>query len=209
MWDDRKRKIVDHVRERLTQKSWNAHDFYQALAGLDDDLVDELTYSEAVAAGIGAVPGDPTVDIDPIADVWVGHLRKYAAQLPSRIAGQVADALDDLAPDEATTDLESVLAAFDDKLEALRSSVTRYAEPSWGAGWNGYGDALKDKNILMIWVLGDAQHCSDCVELADGSPYAELPTWPGMGDTQCLDRCKCTVQADPDSWAASLGGNNE
>ena len=205
MWDDRKRRILDVVKARLTQKSWNDHDFYQALDGLDDDLVDELTYTEAVGVGINTVPGDPAIDIDPIADVWIGHVRKYAAAVPKRIAGEVADALDELAPDETTPDLASVLEDFDAKLEALRSSVTRYAEPSWGAGWNGYGDALRDKNILMVWVLGDAQHCGDCLSLADGSPYAELPTWPGMGDTQCLDRCKCTVQADPDSWAASLG----
>jgi hypothetical protein len=142
-------------------------------------------------------------DNDPVVDIWLNHIKPYAAQVPTRIADQLAQTLTDV--DDGERDIQDVLDAFDQKLEALRSSVTRYAEPPWGAGHQGYGAQLEDRNILMIWVLDDgAEHCADCPALADGSPYEHLPTWPGYGDTQCVDRCKCQVQADPASWDASL-----
>lgn len=50
-------------------------------------------------------------------------------------------------------------------------------------------------NAWCEWKLGRAEHCDDCLALAAGSPYrvGQLPTWPGQGDTQCLNNCRCGV----------------
>lgn len=57
--------------------------------------------------------------------------------------------------------------------------------------------------ILMRWECG-ANPCADCRRLRDGSPYAKLPTWPGMGDTKCGAECACSVVADEQSWSEAL-----
>lgn len=177
-----------------------------ALDGLDDELVNEDAYAEAVAAGIDAGPGKPKAS--DIVDKWIGHARKYAAKVPGRIGESVDAAIDELTPKSGQT-VADVLDRFNEKLEALRVSVTRYAEPVHGAGQNGYGASLKDSKILMVWVLDSDDPCEDCVDLAEGSPYEDLPTWPGYGDTICLSNCKCSVEADPDSWDASLASGDD
>jgi hypothetical protein len=187
-------------------KAWSAEEFGDALDGLSDEMVSDRAYTDAVNHGRRAA-GAPRDDADPAIDVWIGHVRKYADDVPDRIAEDLAKTLTD--EDDGDTAVQDVLDAFDAKLEAIRSSITRYAEPTWGAGHNGYGSQLESKNVLMIWVLDDgSEHCADCPALADGSPYEHLPTWPGMGETQCMDRCKCTVTADPESWDASLGDSD-
>jgi hypothetical protein len=164
-------------------------------------MVDVEAYREAINHGRRAA-GAHRDDADPVVDIWVGHLRPYAQQVPGRIADDLARTLTE--EDDGEKTIQDVLDAFNAKLEALRSSVTRYAEPTWGAGHNGYGSQLEAKNVLMIWVLDSDNPCSDCSGIADGSPYEHLPTYPGMGDTVCLDRCHCSVRADPQSWDASL-----
>ena len=97
---------------------------------------------------------------------------------------------------------------FEDALDGMGAGILRYAEPPWSAGQEGYGTALEDQGVLMDWVLDDgADHCDDCPDLEAGSPYTAdaLDTWPGQGDTQCLDHCRCTIQAEADSWAAFIG----
>jgi hypothetical protein len=72
----------------------------------------------------------------------------------------------------------------------------------------GYGNQLGEFDVLMAWVLDDgADHCDECPVLAADGPYAaeEIPTWPGQGDTPCLDRCKCEIHADADSWNDIFG----
>lgn len=184
--------------------AWTAEDFAGEMSGLADDLVNEDAYRSAAQLGRDAAPGADDASVDETVAVWIGRTRKYADAVPDRLAGELADAANkEEAKAEST--VADVLARIDQKLEDLRSSVTRYAEPTWGTGWNGYGDALRGQNILMAWVLDSADPCADCVAIAAGSPYEELPTWPGAGETQCLDRCKCTIQADRDSWDAALG----
>lgn len=158
-------------------------------------------YREAVDFGRRAA-GAHRDDTDPVVDVWVGHVRQYAKDVPGRIADELASTLTE--EDDGVQSVAEVLTSFNAKLEALRSSITRYAEPPWGAGNNGYGAQLEDRNILMDWVLDSDDPCTDCVGLAGGSPYEHLPTWPKMGDTVCLDRCYCSVQADAQSWEDSL-----
>lgn len=144
---------------------------------------------------------------DNTADVWIGHARKYAKLVPGRISSALAETLTDAesAP-ESTAD--SIRAAIEAKLEGLRHSITRYAEPMWGAGQQGYGAALEANSVLLVWQLGpDEDHCADCPALADGSPYArgQIPTWPRAGDTACWDNCLCNIVADGDSWDAVFG----
>jgi hypothetical protein len=57
--------------------------------------------------------------------------------------------------------------------------------------------------ILMDWVC-KPDACDDCKGIAAGSPYAHLPTWPGMGATRCGKNCECEVRANEESWNDSL-----
>jgi hypothetical protein len=43
-----------------------------------------------------------------------------------------------------------------------------------------------------LWVLGQAEHCQDCVDFSDEGwqPYGHFP-FPGQGKTECLTKCKC------------------
>lgn len=189
----------------LARKDFNAEDFAAPLDGLAGELVDLDAYRKAVNLGRKAFRGTHRDDADPVVDVWVGHVRAYADEVPDRLAGELADEANAAQAEEGSS-VESVLARIDRKLEGLRSSVTRYADPPWGAGWNGYGAQLQQNNILMAWVLEDgADHCDACPSLAAGGPYEHLPTWPGYGDTPCRDKCKCKVTADQESWSAALG----
>lgn len=204
VWDRRCATLRHIVSGKLhaAKASWSADEFADALDGLDDEMVDVGAFSRAVNHGRRAANAHRD-DADPVIDVWINHVRKYATDVPDRIADELAGTL--TVEDDGEATVQDVLDAFDRKLESLRSSITRYADPPWGAGHQGYGAQLESRNILMIWVLDDgAAHCDDCPALADGGPYEHLPTYPGYGDTQCLDKCKCAVQADPESWDASL-----
>lgn len=167
-------------------------------------MVNEDAYGDAALAGLGAVPGDGRASLaDNVADVWIGHARRYANLVPDRLARHLADALNE--PQETPETADQIAARIDAKIEAFRSSITRYGEPPYGAGAQAYGEALGANDVLMDWVLGaDEDHCDDCMGLADGSPYAKgaVPTWPKAGDTQCFDNCYCEIQADEDSWNA-------
>lgn len=48
----------------------------------------------------------------------------------------------------------------------------------------------------IYWRLGGAEdHCEECPEYAEMSPWLknELPTWPGDNDTPCRFNCTCFV----------------
>jgi len=46
-----------------------------------------------------------------------------------------------------------------------------------------------------LWVLGAAEHCPDCLDLAGRGwmPIEELEQVPGDGNTQCLTNCQCSL----------------
>jgi len=73
-----------------------------------------------------------------------------------------------------------------------------YASQMDAAFLRGAVEAL-DADDVVHWVLHPAEHCEDCVALAEGSPYtvATLPTVPGAGETRCLSNCKCTLEFHP------------
>jgi hypothetical protein len=192
------------VRSKLEAKnsSFHASDF--PLQGLAAHLVDHDAYDKAVGFGEGAVPDFAHDLTGTIASVWVGHVRKYAAEVPDRMAERLAEVTT-----QAEQELESVPDILDrvaEQLDNLRYSVTRYAEPVWGAGQNAYGVSLDISGVKLQWTLGDADNCADCPALADQGPYdqTDIPTWPKMGDTACRDNCYCTITADATTWAEAF-----
>ena len=57
--------------------------------------------------------------------------------------------------------------------------------------------ALQAGLTTATWFTeGDQNVCDDCQGYADGSPYpiAEIPTFPGMGDSACLTNCRCWLE---------------
>ncbi len=73
-------------------------------------------------------------------------------------------------------------------LYALKLSGT--ANAAWVAGVSE-----RQGPVLFTWQLGGTDHCSDCPDLAAGSPYTEegLPSFPGDGGSECLTRCACEL----------------
>lgn len=56
--------------------------------------------------------------------------------------------------------------------------------------------------VIIDWVLGEAEHCPECLYLEKHSPYVKstLPCTPRSGCTRCLSNCKCKLvltRADP------------
>ncbi len=47
-----------------------------------------------------------------------------------------------------------------------------------------------------LWVLGEAEHCEDCVALAAMGwvPIGAHGTYPGAGETACLTNCQCHLE---------------
>jgi hypothetical protein len=47
----------------------------------------------------------------------------------------------------------------------------------------------------FTWVLGEAEHCGDCLDLAARSPYTidTIPTYPRAGSTLCMFNCRCLL----------------
>lgn len=181
-------------------------DFEEDLAGLDLALVNATSYQDAIAAARAALPDafDGLTD-EEAANViahLVGHVGKYAGQVPARIASRLEAALAEI---RTAPNVGEALAA---QLEAFRSSVTRYAGVNWRAGQEAYGRGLDKNTVYMIWQAeDDGNVCDDCLDLEAEGPYSaeDIPTWPCGGETICLDNCRCTIEADRDSWDAATG----
>lgn len=72
--------------------------------------------------------------------------------------------------------------------------VGMYADTVRGIDYSGQVESLPD-DARIRWVLGNAEHCEDCLLLAANSPYTkwELPTTPRSGGTQCKSNCRCKL----------------
>lgn len=71
-----------------------------------------------------------------------------------------------------------------------------------------YLDSRLSLNSTCWWVFGNAEHCEDCILLADQGPYrvADLLTeniFPASGHTLCGVNCKCSLV-----FSDSLSGPN-
>jgi hypothetical protein len=73
------------------------------------------------------------------------------------------------------------------------SRINMYGNAATQSYWSEYAKASTG---LIDWRLGVAEHCGDCVSIANGSPYTEasLPAYPCDGSTKCLSNCKCTLE---------------
>lgn len=79
-----------------------------------------------------------------------------------------------------------------DEDELLRRMRMYQGKMRGSAGW-GFVD-IETPVAEFDWVLGGVEdHCADCPELANLSPWYKvtLYTTPGAGDTPCLFNCKC------------------
>jgi hypothetical protein len=182
-------------------------EFYQALEGLPDEVVQDEPYIAAATFGADAVPGDTTVDVQRIGKTRAALARSYAHKLPGRISEDMGSFVRDMSDSVADQTVDGLTAAIDAKLDSILSDVTRYAEPPWGAGQEAYGSQLDDNGVLLDWETESGDPCDDCLDLEGGSPYSadDIPTWPAEGDTECLDNCKCHIAAEEDSWNAAFG----
>lgn len=79
-----------------------------------------------------------------------------------------------------------------DQIARRAGMYTPKAESSAGFGWVDNHEARQQFN----WILGAADHCTDCPILADMSPYYRetLFTVPREGQTPCMGNCKCRVE---------------
>jgi hypothetical protein len=69
-----------------------------------------------------------------------------------------------------------------------------YGNTVEGIAWNAKVESFPD-GALIGWLLGNAEHCTDCLILASQSPFTKqtLPTTPRAGGTICRSRCKCRL----------------
>lgn len=185
-------------------------EFADDLAGLAEQMVLEAAYRKAAEHGQAAIPDHSRpIDVDGLVDAHTTFRQKYADAVPGRIDAELSDFIALLAGAEKPQ--ADLWASIDEKLDALASDVTRYADGPWATGQAGYGNALGEWDVRMFWQLEDgAEHCDTCPDLAaesddaGGWSSADVPTWPGMGDTPCLDRCKCSIVADPATFAEAF-----
>lgn len=192
---------------RTNKDSGDKGDFSDDLNGLAEQLVLETAYRAAAEYGQDAIPDNTKpIDVDALASQHMAFREKYANQVPGRIDAALTDFVREAAAGP-TVDQATLYQSIDDKLDALGSDVTRYADGPWATGQAGYGNALGEWDVKMLWVLEDgAEHCDTCPDLAQQSEDAggwssdDVPTFPGMGDTPCLDRCKCSLTAEQSSW---------
>jgi len=66
-----------------------------------------------------------------------------------------------------------------------------------------------DEETLIYWILGGAEdHCDECPELAERSPYlpVELKRYPGSNQTPCKMNCLCSLQAESGQRGFAIPG---
>jgi hypothetical protein len=209
-FDDAKDRLLSYIRERYKDVFDSSH-LDQLLSPLADELVNEDAIAEAANAGIDAVPeidGQRGATPDNVVEIWVGKIRKYAREFPQRMADEIsqtayaAEAEANAAEMTAEDRFVHVITAIGAKAEAFRSDAQLYSEPPWGAGNQGYGEALDAAGVLMDWVTED-EPCDLCADLQDGNPYTleSLPMWPGDPHPNC----RCHVTPDDASWGQIFG----
>jgi len=76
----------------------------------------------------------------------------------------------------------------------LLTRMEMYGKAEWGTF-----DAILRRQAQMDGktqerrVLGQADHCPDCLDYA-AEGWQPLGTLPGIGDSQCLTNCRCTFE---------------
>lgn len=217
-FDAHKAKLDAHFRERyrrapaaIARDLFDENNIEQQLTGFATDLVNQDAVDEAAAAGIDAVPdleGVRKPTSASVTEIWIGKVRKYAREFPGRMATDISQAAYDAEREANAAELSDderiakVLAAVDDAAETFRADARTYAEPAWGAGNQGYGQALESSGVLVDWVT-EPGACDECTAIPEGNPYtlAALPMWPGDPHPNC----RCHVTPDEESWQNIFG----
>ena len=99
-------------------------------------------------------------------------------------------------------------SALDQLMAQMDWRVQLQAEVSWVGLQDGYaaGGASDPAGVydVLYWDLEPgAQHCLDCILMADSSPFTidRLNQTPGDGQTECGASCKCDLRAGVSSAA--------
>lgn len=140
------------------------------------------------------LPGDPFAGLPPP----IGAGKKSLDQLEKEAAKLVKagkEVPQHLAADIARHQPNKELAMATNRLSQYGDAVRAYSH-------RGEMDALAQtipaESTMVWWELGQADHCIDCIRLADASPFylSVLDfngVYPGSGHTQCGGRCRCSL----------------
>lgn len=85
-------------------------------------------------------------------------------------------------------------------VSAVRARANLYVQVMRGTAGAAFV-AVSDAKEQFEWVMGAVEdHCADCPELAEASPWDEstLFAFPGDGNTACLGNCKCHLSRASD-----------
>lgn len=77
-------------------------------------------------------------------------------------------------------------------IEAVEHRAGLYASRMVGTANEAF--VLTSEPGGWVWVLGAADSCARCPELAAGSPYEVPPAVPGANQTPCLQNCRCRLR---------------
>lgn len=81
------------------------------------------------------------------------------------------------------------------RAKAIRARAQMYVSKMGGTA-NETFVLASGQNMLFRWRLGAAEHCEDCLRLADKGGYHpwELRIFPRSGHTKCLTNCRCWLE---------------
>lgn len=82
------------------------------------------------------------------------------------------------------------------KADAVAARAASYARRLTGTANESWGLSLPATTLLYWQLGGNEDHCESCPELSRSGPYRidTIPTWPGMGETECRTNCLCYVR---------------
>lgn len=92
--------------------------------------------------------------------------------------------------------------------EQIRARAGMYLNSSREAHERAKGKTARRLGMTHeIWVLGEAEHCDDCLAFAEEGPQPKghFPM-PGAGQTQCLTNCQCHKEYVNPETGDSYGG---
>jgi len=137
---------------------------------------------------------------------WLAGMRQLVRRLhvaAAQIAGGLDDALVAARIREQYGYLDRFAAAIQDgdesgeelSVAAIIARAALYAGAAWATFWAATQGQEAGREVHW-WTVGDSRCCPDCVVLEDRGwlPVADLPTFPGAGDTQCMTNCRCRLE---------------
>lgn len=83
-------------------------------------------------------------------------------------------------------------------IEEIQARASLYAYRLVGTANTAWTNFLAPGTLIWWIDSKDASECTDCADIAAGSPYSpeDLPTTPGAGDTACIFACRCDLATD-------------